>query len=64
MAHVAQVLSMEIQQYEGRVYSKQPFSFYFQGGLRGGSVTLKRYRWQFEQDIDMDHFQREVSILR
>ena len=62
MAHVNQVLNREIQQYEGLVY--QPFSIYFQGVHRGGSVTLKRYRWQFEQDIDMDHFQQEVSILR
>lgn len=64
MAHVNQVLDMEIQQYEGLVYSNQPFSIYFQGIHRGGSVTLKRYRWQFEEDIDMDHFQQEVSILR
>ncbi|XP_068720612.1 dual specificity protein kinase shkC-like [Montipora capricornis] len=62
-APVVQVLSREIQPLDGNVYSNHPFSYYIEGGLRGGSVTLKRYRWQLKEDIDFEHFHQEVSFL-
>ena len=63
-APVPQVLGQELECYEQHVYSYEPFSFYIKGKLRGGYVTLKRYRWEVKKAIQHEQFHHEVTVLR
>ena len=61
---VVQVLSMEVKRYEQHVYSHDAFSYYIKGRFRGGHVTLKKYKWEGNEETQQEQFRHEISILR
>ena len=57
---VLQVLSMEVKCYKQHVYSHDAFSYYIKGRFRGGHVTLKKYQWEVNEEIQQEQFRHEI----
>ena len=63
-APIPHVLSLEIESYEQHVFVHGASTFYIKGKLRGGHVTLKKYRWELKKEKQHEMFQNEETVLR
>ena len=61
---VPRVHSEEMECYEQHVYYYETSFYYIKGKLRGHYVTLKRYRWEEKDEVQLEQFSNKVSVLR